>query len=117
MNRILRRLPLFVALGMLAWVFLGERPRPIELVYDIPDDPRPSRVEVTIRDAEGHVAGSLRWGTGKGAAADRQPHGARLANGTFLLEATLEYEDGARREIARELSVGPADERIVLHLR
>ena len=117
MNRLLRRLPLVVVLGMLAWLFLGERPRPIELVYDIPDDPPPTRVEVTIRDAKGRVAGSLRWGTGKGAATDRQPHDARLANGTFLLEATLEYGDGARRELARELSVGPSDERIVLHLR
>jgi len=117
MNRLLRRLPLVVVLLLLGWVLLGDRPRPIRLVYDLPDDPAPARVEVKLRDGKGRVASAIAWGSGKGAAADRQPHEARLAPGTWRLEALLEYADGTSRTIERELSVGSADEQIVLHLR
>jgi len=114
---LLRRLPLVVVLFLLAWLFLGDRPREVTLVYDLPDEAPPARVEVRLLDREGGVPASIAWGTGQGAAADRQAQHARLRPGDYRLEATLEYAGGERREVARDLSVGPEDEQIVVHLR
>lgn len=115
-RHIVRRIPLLVVLLLLAWLFLGERPRAIELVYDLPE-PAPRRVEVTLRDEEGRVAAQIVWSGGTGPAADRQVHTPRLAPGDYALEAILETPDGTRRRIERTLSVGRDDERIVIHLR
>ena len=117
LRRLVRRAPLIVVMLLLAWVFLGDRPREITLVYDIPDEPAPARVDVRLVDREGRVPAAITWGTGSGAAADRQPHHARLAPGDYRLEATLEFAGGRRREVARGLSVSAADEQIVVHLR
>ncbi len=117
LRRLVRRAPLIVVMLLLAWVFLGDRPREITLVYDIPDEPPPARVDVRLVDHEGGVPASITWGTGTGAAADRQAHHARLAPGDYRLEATLEFASGERREVARGLAVTSADEQIVVHLR
>lgn len=114
---LLRRLPFVVAVFLLAWLFLGDRPREVVLVYDLPDEPAPTRVEVRVRDRDGQIPAAIAWGTGETAAADRQAHRARLTSGEYSLEATLEYADGERREVHRGLSIAPDDERIVLHFR
>ncbi len=116
-RQLLRRLPLLVILLLLAWLFLGDRPREITLVYDLPDDPAPTRAEVKLLDREGKIPAQITWGTGQGPATDRQPHHARLTRGDYRLEATLEFPDGERRRIARGLAITPEDERIVIHLR
>lgn len=116
-RRLLRRLPLLVIVLLLAWVFLGDRPREVTLVYDLPDDPPPTHVEVRLLDRDQKVPAEIAWGTGQGAAADRQAHHARLKTGQYRLEAVLEYPGGARREVDRDLSVGPEDQQIVVHLR
>lgn len=115
-RKLLRRAPLLVVLAILAWLFLGDRPREVALSYDLPDRPAPTHVEVVIRAADGSVPAALAWGTDAAPAADRREHEARLAPGTYRLRATLSYADGSRRDVERDLPISREDERIVVHL-
>lgn len=112
----LDRLILLVCFGAMAWYLLGDRPRAIELVYDLPDDPAPARAEVVLQEPDGKVLGSINW-MGFPHAADRQVHRPLLQEGTWDLRARLEFADGSVRQVERTITVGPADERIVVHLQ
>ncbi len=113
---LLRRAPLLVVGALLAWMLLGDRPREVTLVYDLPDEPAPTRVEVRIAAPDGTVPALLAWGDGTGPAEDRRAHAAHLADGPHRLEARLTLPDGSTRTISRELAIARDDERIVLHL-
>lgn len=116
-ERWLRRLPLLALLGIVAWLLLGDRPREVLLVYDLPDEPAPERVEVRIVDEAGRVPASIAWGSADLPARDRQPHRARLAPGAYRLQARLHFRDGTARDVDRDLEVDRQVEQIVLHLR
>ena len=114
---LLRRAPLVAVLAALAWLFLGDRPREVTLVYDLPERPAPSRVDVSIRAADGSTPAALSWGGGGGGPpAARRSQTALLAPGEYRLRATLIYADGTSRDVERELPITREDERIVVHL-
>lgn len=113
---LLRRAPLLLVLVVLAWLFLGDRPREVTLAYDLPDRPPPTRVEVVVRAADGSTPAAIAWGSGAGPAADRQEQRAILAPGSYRLLATLDYSDGSRRDVDRSLEISREDDRIVVHL-
>lgn len=115
-RRLLRRLPLLVTLLILAWLFLGNRPREIALVYDLPDDPAPTRATVRIVAEDGTVPALLQWGNGTAPAPDRQPHSAHLKPGFYRVQATLDGPGELHRQVERNLEVTKDDEQIVLHL-
>jgi hypothetical protein len=115
-RQLLRRAPLLVVLAILAWLYLGDRPREVTLAYDLPDDPAPTRVEVRLRGPDNTTAAVLSWGTGTGPAEDRQEQEALLTPGSHRLEATLTYADGSTREVKRSLEITRDDRRIVVHL-
>lgn len=114
---ILRRAPLFVVLAILVWLYLGNRPREVTILYDLPDRPPPTRVDVTIRAVDGSVPAALSWGSGGAVpAADRQGHEPLLAPGDYRVRATLTYADGSSRDVERDLPISREDERIVVYL-
>lgn len=115
-RQLLRRAPLVVVLAILAWLFLGKRPREVVLAYDLPDRPAPTRAEVLIRALDGSTPAAIAWGSGEGPAEDRREQKALLAPGSYRLLATLSYADGTRQEIERPLEISREDERIVIHL-
>lgn len=115
-RRLLRRAPLLLVLGILAWLFLGDRPREVVLAYDLPDRPAPTRVDVVVRASDGSAPAAISWGTGEGPAEDRREQKALLAPGSYRLRATLAYADGSRRDVERSLEITREDERIVVHL-
>lgn len=98
-RRLFRRLPLLLAVSLIGWTLLGDRPKEITLVYDLPTDPPPTAVEIRIVAEDGTTPSSLRWGSGQGPAKNRQSQKTRLQTGTYPLE------------------IGREDERIVLYLR
>ena len=115
-RQILRRAPLLVVLAILAWLFFGDRPREITVVYDLPDRPAPTRAEVQLRAPDGSTAAAIGWGGGDRPAEDRREQAALLAPGIYRLRATLSYADGTSRLVERTLEVSAEDERIVVHL-
>jgi hypothetical protein len=116
-RQILRRAPLLVVLAILAWLYLGDRPREITLAYDLPDDPAPARVEVLLRGPDGTTAAALAWGSATRPAEDGREQEALLAPGSYRLEASLAYADGTTREVTRSLEITRDDRRIVVHLK
>jgi hypothetical protein len=116
-RRFFRRLPLLLAVVLIAWTLLGDRPAEVTLVYDLPTDPPPTAVEIRIVAGDGTTPSSIRWGSGQSSVRNRPSHEVRLAPGTYRLEAELEGADGNRRIIQRPLEIGREDERIVLYLR
>lgn len=113
---LLRRIPLLVVVVSFAWLFFGEGPREVTLVYVLPDNPPPVRVDVTIRDDRGEMPAAISFGNSVSAAPDRQEQRALLSSGNHRLVATLRYASGVQNQVVRELLVTHEDERIILHL-
>lgn len=114
MRRLLLRLPLLLVLAVAAWLLLGDRPRRVDLVYDL-RDPQPVRVVVRIEDAAGRTQAELAWGDGR-QARDPMPHHPLLAPGEHRLVARLEYADGRTADIERRLAIEDGLGTVIVHL-
>jgi hypothetical protein len=115
LRSLLLRLPLLIVVALAAWFFLGDRPRHVDLVYDLDDDARPSHVEVRITDLAGKTEAELAWGDAA-AARDPMPHQPLLAPGEHHLHARLRYPDGRVADIERDLLVGGDTGTVIVHL-
>lgn len=112
---LLRRLPILVVLLGLLWLFGGDRPRQVELVYTLP--PSTVRAEIELRDeAHDELLASLTWGDGRTPAASPRGHSPNLPPGRHRLEARLTDAGGAVQLRKRTLEVTGEESTVTLHL-
>ncbi|AKU90900.1 hypothetical protein [Vulgatibacter incomptus] len=116
-RRILRRLPIVLALLALAWLLWGTRGHEITFVYALPKDPPPTRAEVRLFNGDGSVASELSWGSGTSPAQPRETQKVRLDNGSYRLEALLDFAESPSRRVDRTIVITSEDERITVYLQ
>jgi hypothetical protein len=114
---LLRRLPLVVALGLAALLFLQAAPRDVALVYDLGN--RRDGLKTVFVDLAPAGAAAIRHSQFMRPLDSGWPaslsHTVRLTPGDYHVHVTLEYADRSD-SVERDLSVTRETERLVLFL-